>query len=1853
MVAPVADKRSGQLTMGIEGWVSGRRRLLNLALIFQSFMMLLPIPRPALAQDACLAADEPNDQYAEAIDLGAGEVCAEAANPTGGQDLYVWTVESEDAATRWTISISAIPGQIANIEIFDVVLDDASNVTSATKQLTISGAANQATVAGDLILPVGTVITIGVATSGPGGYALRIERGTETPPVNDTEPNDNASTATAVTGAFSLSGNQSETGDEIAWTVSESEASLTWTLRYQKPIAVQPSLTLWAEDGTQLGLWVPTTSGLLEIPHLSLPAGSYAITLGSTTAEDGPYILEMIAGEPFVQGNEAEPNDQAALGQSVDLIDDATVISGLLDTLSDANDRDFYRFVIDRELASRQLDIKSLWQQGPLRRMCLLDALEQELLCREGDRGAAFDDLILAEGDYFISVTGDTGSSPGYLLRFDLTREASSGYEAEPNNTIAAASLLIPDGEAFIGSGRIETSDPDFFRFTVSGAPQLWLIEVTGSGILSVELRDVVGTALATGAATDGVATLYDMFQLPGDQQIDIRGDDGEYSVRLTPMGPPDPLAELEPNNGIDTSQGIPLFERRTGRLPTFEDQDHYRFALQNDGYVRLSLEMPADGTVSASLSWQGRQVVALATPEPGAPLIYEAWLRAGDYQIQLSAPAPSFDIYALQIEAIDPFDLPQDLEPNDTEFHAGSADYGSPITGTGSSIMRSSDVDWFSFPMLEVETNAVLTAVDEFSTRVYQRDPVTGVAIPIEVIAGTEAGTYLAVLPADAEILMRVTIVGNYEAQLDLVDVEQAATPSDIVEDTELSVSIDLGLATVAAYWEDGQRLDGTLLLTNSGSSAIDVSLDSWIGDMRWIIATSPPVVSVPAGESVSVPVQVLVAPDAWADRPILLVLQGTSERGRATGTAVVSVGRASPPVNPEPVSVLPDSMLGGLNVAWIELGAVPDPVAGADSGFDGRIVTGFGVRSDVASLPYEITVDLAGEAPVPVAGFVIDPRGYDGLILNQVRDFEVEISTDGVTFESVLSGAMGGGPREQAFALDASVEATHVRLRLLMAQELDADFASFGEFKVVAAPDWSPPDASEGLVLSNPSIGGHVVSVQPPHTSNATFNELLVEDQTADQVSLEPGATVTVTVGFHEDRAALIERLTWLNLPGLSPDQVLDIQSVEVAVDSSIGPWLSVGDIAVAWDTNGAAEVRLDDPIWARFVRVTYVVPVDPEGDEAARYVNFPDMFEVYERTIGDDYRSIIGEWGAANNDGIYEMLFPAPVLSLDDDAGNDQASATFLPIGSTVTNTAWVEQDVDWFRIDTPDDAGTLEFTLTGVPSVEVTADLFNEAGEPIALQSVPDTTESTVFSASVEPAGSYFLRVTEPPSNVIFAFDTSGSIGPFTTTVYQALRQYTADVETGQEVVNIVPFGRDVLLADWSGEPYLLQSAITNYPRMEGSSDADGALLTSMTALETQSGSRVVVLITDNETSPTVDQLALEWPRLEQVQPRVFGIQIAGTEESFYQQDVMQDWALANDGQYVYVQNQGEMDIAFDRAATILRRPAIYSVTVQATAPPPTPTPEPTNTPEPTPTAVPTTTPEPTAVPLADGSISVSAPNVVAGETIPVSEDLSVAIILDTSGSMLQELDGSTRAAVAKDSLTELVTTTIPPGTSVSLRTFGDQPDSCESRLVVSLSPLDPDSMQQVIADLPVVNLVKTPIGASLAEVGDDLGTSPGPKLVVLVTDGEETCDGDPAAEIQRLIDSGIDVRVNIVGFALDDEALKAQFAEWAQIGNGRYIDAGNADELTAAIAESVQPTFEVVDSSGEVVASGQVGGEPVMVPPGTYTVLINSAPEIRIDEIEVVSETETEVEIGGPKVGSWSPKDAFWQTRESS
>jgi hypothetical protein len=239
--------------------------------------------------------------------------------------------------------------------------------------------------------------------------------------------------------------------------------------------------------------------------------------------------------------------------------------------------------------------------------------------------------------------------------------------------------------------------------------------------------------------------------------------------------------------------------------------------------------------------------------------------------------------------------------------------------------------------------------------------------------------------------------------------------------------------------------------------------------------------------------------------------------------------------------------------------------------------------------------------------------------------------------------------------------------------------------------------------------------------------------------------------------------------------------------------------------------------------------------------------------------------------------------------------------------------------------------------------------------------------------------------------------------------------------------------------------------------------------------------------------------------------------------------------------------------------------------------------------------------------------------------------AVGLILDASGSMLQRLDGKRRIEIAREALTDIVNEHLPDGQRVALRVFGHRtPDACQTDLEIPLAPLNRDAMSARIASINAMNLAKTPIADSLAKVPSDLGGASGTKSVILITDGEETCDGDPAQVITSLRDQGLDIQVSIVGFAIDDDALRAEFEQWAKLGGGSYFNADSADELLRSLRTVISGPYRVLDSNGKEAGRGVIGGVEVVLPPGTYRVeTLGASPRV-IENVVIEPEEVTEV-----------------------
>jgi hypothetical protein len=230
-------------------------------------------------------------------------------------------------------------------------------------------------------------------------------------------------------------------------------------------------------------------------------------------------------------------------------------------------------------------------------------------------------------------------------------------------------------------------------------------------------------------------------------------------------------------------------------------------------------------------------------------------------------------------------------------------------------------------------------------------------------------------------------------------------------------------------------------------------------------------------------------------------------------------------------------------------------------------------------------------------------------------------------------------------------------------------------------------------------------------------------------------------------------------------------------------------------------------------------------------------------------------------------------------------------------------------------------------------------------------------------------------------------------------------------------------------------------------------------------------------------------------------------------------------------------------------------------------------------------------------------------------------------------MLKRLDGKRRIVIAKEVLSDVVSRHIAPGTPVALRIFGHkEPNSCRTDLEIALAPLDPVKASKTIQGVSAMNLARTPIADSLAKVESDLKKASGRRVIVLVTDGEETCDGKPEEVIQMLQDKDFDVTLNIVGFAIDDAALETRFKSWADLGGGRYFSANSQAGLSASLREALQVPYTVYDSAGALVTEGIVGGEPSKLEQGLYRVVVRTSPPQTFEKVEVRGETHVELKL---------------------
>jgi len=1764
--------------------------------------MNMPIPRLTLLILAAFSAHadinvyerEPNNKPANANEITA-PVTVYGTMSGQDQDGYLWTVSDEDARKRWTLELIGIPGRLTIVEVIRFEFAENGVDVASTQTLMTLGSRDgrQPAVAEDLLFEPGNYL-LGIAKSGgaasfrpptasvgfdaesdastdanpadTGAYRLHIREGRRLSDRPNPGPRPTLPEAHTLTAGQGFATYETEATVWYQLTFDAAAMAQRWDLTAQAPVGRHLQATLTDEAGKQRSQTRTDARGQLRFRDLAPREGGWFVKL-ETRTPGMLQVFESLAGGQRIEGAEAEPNDQWS---GANRFDAARSIAG---RAGDRNDTDVFAFDIGPDLLDQQLALTADSAAGSIKlELCLLDDRGQRLQCRQGDTPLTLPDLVLSKGTWGALISRMAADSE-YSLSLRARGPIKPDRESEPNDLLEFASG-VPERNVI--RGRFSGDDEDHYRFTLATEPQLWRFQVVGEGVEQVYLLNAAGKVVQRKPGRGARRVRLDnVFLLPGIHYLKVEGKDADYTVVGRAEGPPDVNGEFEPNDDPSTMQQLAMGQTRTGLLSDTHDTDVYRFFLANRDHIRLRLQPPVDGQLAARLFLYDQRIGDSRTAAPGELIELSGVFPPGDYRLSIEASQPSEAEYTLGLDRLPRFACRGDCEPNGFDVLPGSATV--PLDGrlTGTSGTWGDD-DVFSLPKLDQPAELIVKSESDvrlsLGDTALEYDP--------------ENKRYNALVPAgDARTLVIGKGVGAYDLELALGDLIPAAELPSVID-----LSVNLDAEAVAGYLPYGQALTGTLSVTNRSSTVQVLRLEAAVSDHRWHV-DAPPMLEVSPGAGIDTPITLTAPRDAWADRTVRLSVRASNDRvAPSEAQKDITVSRTAPAVAPVPAWPVPASMLGGLNMASSAMG-------GTWAGSNYQVTRPEMMFNEISygyhmvcchehhgwgeNLP-ELTVALPDR--VPVAGIALTHRSGRHPF-KRIRKATVFVSEDGERYRQVASISPILVETEQFFPFPEVAQARFVRLRIDANNNvLNGSLGiGLGEWRVIAEPSYDPTDGA-GLNIAAPRHGGHLVADFP--TQATRQEEVLDGEKGSGRTYTKSDERLTYVVGFSDNRAAKIRRMEWDYGTAPDNDRLKEV-SVARSMNGPVGPWETIDRFEL--DGSSVSTLEFEEPVWGRFFKFT-------GNEHHAAGVHKPRQIRIYETAPGESYASIVGAWGSGETRAIYEYTHGLDLGDEKDGASNTSRDrARELAAEEIAESRVSLGGDHHWYQVRPDSGHNLLRFTLDGTPTVRTRLRLEQKDGEAVTLRRVPkaSTTARHVYEGWIEPGEPHWLEVYEPPRNVVFAWDTSPSVNQYLPTIYNSLAEFANGVRPGYESVNLVPYGRGPLLDTWVDQPYRLHTILNDYPRRESSSAGESAVARSARLLAPRNGTKAILTLTDGR----VNRFIPLWPTLQEVQPRIFTVHIGGLQASDV--DVLQDWSAVNGGHFQHIVYDGDMAIAFDRATTLMRRPAPYAVSYTGEyreAPGP-------------------------------GRLLVEA----AGTSDPGGK--AIELILDASGSMLQRLDGERRINIAKAVLTKAVQEHIPAGTPVALRVFGHQePNACRTDLEMPLGPLNPARASEVIDGIQARNLARTPIADSLAAIRADTASHEGAVAAVLVTDGEETCDGDPAAALEQLAEQGIEVSLNIVGFAIDDPELEAKFAAWADQGNGRYLAARDSEGLDAAIEQALSIAYAVYDAEGVLAGEGVVGGTPLELEAGEYRVVVRTLPPRQFDAVRIAGEERTTLSL---------------------
>lgn len=300
-------------------------------------------------------------------------------------------------------------------------------------------------------------------------------------------------------------------------------------------------------------------------------------------------------------------------------------------------------------------------------------------------------------------------------------------------------------------------------------------------------------------------------------------------------------------------------------------------------------------------------------------------------------------------------------------------------------------------------------------------------------------------------------------------------------------------------------------------------------------------------------------------------------------------------------------------------------------------------------------------------------------------------------------------------------------------------------------------------------------------------------------------------------------------------------------------------------------------------------------------------------------------------------------------------------------------------------------------------------------------------------------------------------------------------------------------------------------------------------------------------------------------------------------------------------------------------------------------------------------------------------------------------INVVLVFDASGSMAATINGERKIDAARKAM-EFVVANLPddlPNLNVGFRIYGHEGDnteaqralSCQSTsLLVPVLGVDKAILrQQTYAWEPTgwtpITLALQEAGLDLAEVSayqDCQGQTGARNVIIMVTDGEETCDADPCQAAQALAAADANTVIHVVGFGLTPDV--ATTLNCVPQNGGIYADASDGNSLATLLVDLIGQEieaqglefvpleisqFEFTPLELTEIEVTPMSVEGISVQPGglneegTYEPPTFSTPNITLPSVNLPGVSQATAEPGGVEGGDVTPGGIDVQSRTAT